>query len=178
MTMNAELAAFPSISDGHPNPDGSRSMPVVRDDGGRFAAGFKGSASDCVCRSIAIATGRPYATVYDDLSAFAKRERPRAKKRSSPRTGVHKPTIDRYLSSLGWHWQTTMQIGSGCQVHLCHGELPTGRLIVRSSKHLTAVIDGVIHDTHDPQRLSFIDVPGGRRVAHRCAYGYWHRPTT
>src|ERR1700730_2873392 len=44
-------------------------------------------------------------------------------------------------------------------------ELPPGRLVVSVSKHLTAVIDGVIHDTHDPSRHG-----------KRCVYGYWQPP--
>jgi hypothetical protein len=55
-----------------------------------------------------------------------------------------------------------MQIGSGCTVHLRPKELPAGRLVVSVSKHLTAVIDGVIHDTHDCSRRGT-----------RCVYGYW-----
>lgn len=55
-----------------------------------------------------------------------------------------------------------MQIGSGCQVHLREDELPSGRLIVKVSKHLTAVINGVIHNSHDPSR-----------DGTRCVYGYW-----
>ena len=43
-----------------------------------------------------------------------------------------------------------MAIGSGCKVHLADSELPFGRLVVSVSKHYTAVIDGVVHDTHDP----------------------------
>ena len=39
------------------------------DNGGREAAGFKGRAGDCVCRSIAIASGRPYAEIYARLAA-------------------------------------------------------------------------------------------------------------
>lgn len=50
----------------------------------------------------------------------------------------------------------------GCQAHLRLNEIPQGRVIVKVSKHLTAVIDGVIHDTHDPSRQ-------GRR----CVYGYY-----
>jgi hypothetical protein len=45
---------------------------------------------------------------------------------------------------------------------LCASELPQGALLVKVSKHLTAVIDGVIHDTHDCSR-------GGTR----CVYGYF-----
>jgi hypothetical protein len=57
-----------------------------------------------------------------------------------------------------------MHIGSGCTAHLRDGEswVPQGRVIVKVSKHYTALIDGVIHDTHDPSR-------GGTR----CVYGYW-----
>ena len=58
-----------------------------------------------------------------------------------------------------------MQIGSGCTVHLRADELPPGRLVVSVSKHLTAVIDGVIHDTHDCSRRGT-----------RCVYGYWQPP--
>ena len=37
-----------------------------------------------------------------------------------------------------------MHIGSGCKVHLRDGELPSGRLVVSVSKHMVAVVDGVI----------------------------------
>lgn len=57
-----------------------------------------------------------------------------------------------------------MGIGTGCTVHLRDGELPRGRLIVAVSKHIVAVVDGVIHDTHDPSRDET-----------RCVYGYWQK---
>lgn len=68
-----------------------------------------------------------------------------------------------------------MHIESGCTVHLVDGELPLGRLIVVVSRHLTAVIDGVIHDTYDPQRNTMYFGPDGKisRIAGRCVYGYW-----
>jgi len=134
------------------------------DDGGRAEAGFKGAARDCVTRAIAIATGRPYKDVYAEINAAAIGERG-GKRKSSARTGVHKRTTRKYLESLGWKWTPTMQIGSGCKVHLCANELPKGRLIVKVSKHLTAVIDGLIHDTYDPSRDGL-----------RCVYGYWSPP--
>jgi hypothetical protein len=121
-----------------------------------------------VCRSIAIITGKPYQEVYDDLNELGKLERFGKRKRgkSSARTGVYKPTIRRYLASLGYTWVPTMQIGSGTTVHLRAVELPSGRIIVSVSKHLTAMIDGVIYDNHDCSR-------GGTR----CVYGYWYLPT-
>lgn len=135
----------------------------VYDDGGRSLSGFKGSASDCVTRSIAIATGKAYKEVYDDLNVLAKNEK--KKRISSSRNGVHRVTYQKYLESLGWEWVSTMKVGSGCTTHLTREELPSGRIIARLSKHLVAVVDGVIHDTFDSAR-------DGRR----CVYGYFHKP--
>lgn len=140
-------------------------MTWVYDDGGRAAAGFKGKARDCVCRAVAVASGKPYQEVYDALNEAAQIERPGARRRSSAREGVFKATTRRFLAALGFEWTPTMSIGSGCKVHLRANELPPGRLIVSCSGHLVAVIDGVVHDTFDPTR-------GGTR----CVYGYWRRP--
>lgn len=152
-------------------------MKFQHNDGGRHAGGYKGLTGDCVTRSIAIATGKPYQQVYDDLNALGKQERAGKRKRgkSSARNGVHKATIRKYLASIGWTWTPTMQVGSGCKTHLVDSELPTGRLIVQVSKHLTTVIDGVIHDTFDPQRSTIIVKNGIQRIAGRCVYGYWSK---
>jgi len=151
-------------------------MRFIHNDGGRKDAGFKGETRDCVVRAIAIASDLPYRQVYDDLNEHAKKERPTKRaRRSSSRDGVHRKTYDPYLLSLGFVWTPTMQIGSGCKVHLHDGELPDGRLIIRLSKHLTAVIDGVIHDTDDPQRNYQVVEDGVQRTARRCVYGYWRK---
>lgn len=141
-------------------------MRWVYDDGGRKEAGYRGKTDDCVCRAVAIATGLPYAHVYQQLEFAAAVERPRGRKcRSHPRTGVHIPTIRRFLAGLGWEWVPTMGIGTGCRVHCRPEELPGGTLILNLSRHLTAVVDSVIHDTHDPSR-----------DGTRCVYGYWYYP--
>jgi hypothetical protein len=85
-----------------------------------------------------------------------------ASKGSSPRNGNHRNVFHDYILQQGFTWIPTMQVGAGCQVHLIPEELPAGTLIVKVSKHLTTIIDGVIHDTHNPAR-------GGRR----CVYGYY-----
>ena len=140
-------------------------------DGGRLAAGFQGGAGDCVVRAIAIAANLPYLTVYEDLreanASYAANKKNRLARSlnargSSPRNGNHRDVFHDYILKQGFAWVPTMQVGGGCQVHLRAGELPEGKLIVRLSKHLTAVIDGVIQDTHDPSR-------GGKR----CVYGYY-----
>jgi hypothetical protein len=139
-------------------------MNFVFHDGGRAAAGYRGSTGDCVTRSIAIATGKPYQEVYDALNRLGQAERvsKRKKRRSNSRTGVFRATYQCYLESLGWQWTSTMSIGSGCQVHLRASELPQGPLLVKVSRHLTAVIDGVLYDTHNCSRSGM-----------RCVYGYF-----
>jgi hypothetical protein len=138
-------------------------------DGGRSASGYRGKTGDCVVRSIAIASNLPYQHIYDLVNRSSVYERTGTRKRgkSNARTGVYKSTIKRVMNSLGWVWTPTMQIGSGCTVHLRADELPPGRLVVSVSKHLTAVVDGVIHDTHDCSRRGT-----------RCVYGYWQAPAT
>lgn len=164
-------------------------MKYVYDDGGRAAAGYKGDAGDCVTRAIAIALEKPYQEVYDDLNGLrASMRQTRRVRGSSSRTGVNRRIYDHYLKSHGWVWEPTMSIGSGCKVHLTDGELPIGRIIVRLSKHLAAVIDGVIHDTHDPQREAHCVEPdhgqplkasqwrnenGICSIQRRCVYGYY-----
>jgi hypothetical protein len=137
-------------------------MDFIYNDGGRATAGYKGQAGDCVVRAIAIATQKRYQEVYDAINALAPAERTRRGRRSSARSGVSRTMYERYLRDLGWEWAATMQLGSGRRVHLRRDELPKGRLVVRLSRHLTAVIDGVIHDIYNPDRRGT-----------RCVYGYF-----
>lgn len=160
-------------------------MPFEVDDGGRALAGYKGSAGDCVCRAIAIAAEMPYEEIYERLASGAGTER-RTKGRSA-RNGIRvkRKWFKDFMEAIGFEWTPTMQIGSGCKVHLVKGELPMGRLVVSVSRHYTAVIDGVVHDTHDPQRRTVwyktgAAVRSGETVDHiseRCVYGYWRRTT-
>lgn len=150
-------------------------MAFLYNDGGRAAAGFEGKAGDCVTRAIAIATGKRYEEVYlalfDGIKAYGALHRDRWARRiqrgngqrgTTPRNGVARPVFHAYLLSLGWKWTPTMGIGTGCRVHLRAEELPAGRVIAKVSKHLVAVLDGVVNDTHDCTR-------GGTR----CVYGYY-----
>lgn len=146
-------------------------LDFVQNDGGRLASGFRGGAGDCVVRAIAIAAEKPYLEVYEALrkanAQYADSRNTRLAKQisergSSPRNGNHRSVFHDYILSLGFEWVPTMVIGKGCQVHMRRSELPAGRLIVKVSKHLSAVMDGVIHDTHNPAR-------GGTR----CVYGYY-----
>ena len=153
-------------------------LPWVYHDGGRGTAPGHGGATDtgdCVVRAVAVALDAPYEAVYAALTALQKEwchtsrsKHARAMRESGrwhARHGVHREVIHRHLSSLGWVWTPTMGIGSGTTVHLAEGELPGGRLVANLSKHVCAVVDGVVHDTHDPCR-----------DGTRCVYGYWLAP--
>lgn len=146
-------------------------------DGGRAAAGYKGQTGDCVTRAIAIATGLPYGEVYAELHLrtihYGKTKRDMVAKKiqqkgsnNSPRNGVFRDIYHAFLLQNGWAWQPTMEIGGGCKVHLRADELPNGRIIVRLSKHICAVIDGIINDTYDCSR-----------EGSRCVYGYYYKQT-
>lgn len=146
------------------------SLPFQLDDGGRAAAGFKGVTGDCVVRAIAVAGQLEYQDVYDELfersRVYIGRTKARLRDRNpSPRTGTYKAVFKSYLLERGWTWTPTMKIGQGCKVHLRVGELPMGRLVVVLSRHLSAVVNGVLHDTYDCSRRGT-----------RCVYGYFAAP--
>ena len=141
------------------------------DDGGREAAGYKGSVGDCVTRAVAIAAELPYQEVYSALAEGNAKQR--LSKRSpfgvfcqkTARLGImtKRKWFKDYMKGLGFEWTPTMQIGSGCKVHLRPDELPeTGRLVLNLSKHCAAYVDGVLRDTYDCSR-----------DGTRCVYGYW-----
>ena len=147
--------------------DTEETIPAIMwayDDGGRAAAGYRGTTGDCATRAVAIASGRPYAEVYARINELAKTERRGKRKRgiSSARGGVYPATMRKLIAELGGAWTPTMTIGSGCTTHVRMHELPMGRLVLRLSKHFTACVDGVLLDTFDPSRNG-----------ERCVYGFW-----
>lgn len=141
------------------------------DDGGRSKYFKASGVNDCVTRAIANATGKDYKVVYDELNKLAKLERKGSKKKfiSSARNGVAKQTSRKYLESIGWSFKPLMLIGQGCKVHLSDEDikangLDSGTYILKLSRHLTVIRDGVIYDTYDPSR-----------EGERCIYGYYYK---
>jgi hypothetical protein len=140
-------------------------------DGGRAGAGFRRlPTDDCVVRAIAIAARRPYRMVWDDLTAILNdRIRQAAVKDRfpdqwrTPRRGVWKEFYHDYVLGLGFEWVATSGPGSE-PVRMLADDLPRGRLIVKLTKHVAAVINHTVHDTFDCRR------EGRQRV-----YGYYRR---
>jgi hypothetical protein len=141
---------------------------MIMSDGGRSIY-FQGTAGDCGTRAICNATGMDYKEVYDSLQRISKNWGKKATKRNlqirnnSVRNGTYMEVMRYYLEEeLGWTWVATSGIGVKTAVHVRGDELPKGALIVRVSKHYTAMVDGVLIDNHDCSRQ------GTRKV-----YGYW-----
>lgn len=137
-------------------------MQFVYNDGGRTKKRTK-KTGDCVVRAIAIATGKDYDDVADEVVRRANSARRNSRKsRSCPEKGVFRALYEPMLADWGWKWVAVSGIGTGCKMHMRADELPDAVIICRVSKHLACVKHGVLHDTYDCSR-------GGTR----CVYGYF-----
>lgn len=145
-------------------------MKFIYSDGGRSKYFKATNVGDCVTRAICNATGKDYLEVYNSLKELASHEKIGKRKRgiSKVRDGVYKGTYKKYIEDvLGWKWVSCSGIGKGISIHLHDSELPLkGTYIIKVSKHLTCIKDGVLIDTYDCSR-------GG----DRAVYGYWRAPT-
>ena len=129
-------------------------MKFIYSDGGRSKYFKASNVGDCAVRAIANATGKDYKEVYNSLKKLNNGK--------TCRNGTPNEVTKKYLKEQGYEWIATMRPGTGCKVHLKEEELPTGTLIVRLSKHLSCVKNGIIYDTYDCSRDET-----------RCVYGYW-----
>lgn len=131
-------------------------MEYIYSDGGRSNY-FKGVANDCVCRAIAIASGRDYKDVYQSLK----------KAIGTPRNGVFTTSkkFKDWMILNGFVWVPCSGKGCTTSVHFINGELPQGRMVCSVAKHYVAVINNVVYDTWDSRYNSWGEL---RRI-----YGYW-----
>ena len=130
-------------------------MSFKYNDGGREAAGFKGTAGDCGARAMAIALGLDYKTVYKEL-AQANADYGRAK---SARNGINKDIYAEVLKRHGWVWVSAPKL-DGRKAR--YSDLPSaGTLIMRMAGHYAALVDGVLNDSWDSR--------------HKMVYGYWRK---
>jgi hypothetical protein len=128
-------------------------------DGGRAAAGYKGSAGDCGVRAAAIATGREYKKVYDELFRRSKALHSTSRKRSvkraaartskaSPRAGVFREVMGPYMLEAGAKWVPLASIGSKpIRVREVAARWPGQRLVMSVARHYSAMVNGVNQDT-------------------------------
>lgn len=108
-------------------------MNYQYNDGGRAAAGITGGVNDCVSRALSIILNRPYTELATELAPLMTRNG----------IDVYSTTFLNFMRALGFNW-----IASSYRTLV--SELPTtGRLVVFTPNHLTALVDGVINDTFD-----------------------------
>lgn len=140
-------------------------MKLVYSTGGREQYFKATGVGDCTVRAIVLATGKDYLEVYNELHTLSKElmKGKKPKHKLSPRNGVANSVTKTYMENLGWKWVPTMGIGTGCKVKMTTNDLKDkGNIIVRLSKHVANVKDGVLYDTYDCTRNGT-----------RCVYGYW-----
>ena len=134
-------------------------MNFIYDDGGRSRY-FKGrEVGDCVCRAVAIASGKDYKEIYQDLKKAVC---------VTPRNGVITRSVKfrQWMTKLGFTWGSCSGIGGKQAVHFVLGELPRNkRLVCSVTKHYVAVVNDEVHDTWDSRYNSWNEL---RRI-----YGYW-----
>jgi hypothetical protein len=148
-------------------------------DGGRKAAGYRGTTGDCVIRALTLAVypevvadpttetaGTRYKTMY---RALQERQRQWTGKatlgRDSVRNGVYTFVYREMLNDAKWRHTQINTMVPRPKIHLKREELPGGRLLVELNRHLVAVIDGTIYDQFDSSR-------DGARIVN----GYWEAP--
>jgi hypothetical protein len=113
----------------------ARITNVIVTDSGRRAEGFCGETNDCTVRATAILLNQKYAEAHAALAQCGRKPKdgfnyPKAAKKLGlqPRPEFSCKTVQRVLQ-----------------------ELPPGRFVLRISKHVFAVVDGVVYDTWLPK---------------------------
>ena len=114
----------------------------VFDDGGRKAAGFKGTAGDCVTRAVAILTGTDYRQVYNDAAALNLESRGTR----SARNGITHKDRDKLCRDYGL---VRIKIPKGPKPTYSQAYEMVGDCIVKTRRHICAIVDGQLRDTFD-----------------------------
>lgn len=114
----------------------------VYDNGGRWDAGFKGYARDCVVRALAIVTGAPYSDLYDQLSDTAK-----SAGQQTARNGMYPSTYRPVYEAHGLTYTRCDDHKQRLDRELVES-MPTGA-IIHLSGHVVAVVDGELRDIGD-----------------------------
>jgi hypothetical protein len=134
-------------------------MAFQQSDGGRAAAGFKGTCGDCGVRAAAIATGREYRAVYDELFARSKNLHATSRKKAvkkaegrkakaSPRAGIFREVMGPYLKEAGADWIPLAYIGSKpVRVREVAARWPDQKLVMSLARHYSAMVNGINLDT-------------------------------
>ena len=135
-------------------------------DGGRERAGYEGSALDCVCRAVAILTGRPYEQVYRTLaSANAS-----VGLKNTAREGVYRFVWAPVLRRMGL---AEVKLGRGVRPTYTEAHDRYGNCIATTRRHICTLADGYLHDTFDGRLYEWVNEYGLVELRERKAQGVW-----
>ena len=139
------------------------------DDGGREAAGYRGSARDCAARALAIASGADYRDCYAALAeANARYE---ANGRRSARNGIDRRASDRVKKAFGF---TKVKLPKGPRPTYTEAYERYGDCMVTTTRHICAIIDGTLRDTFDGRTYHWVDdLEGVDEWRERKAMSVW-----
>ena len=144
-------------------------VDFYNDDGGRRAAGYRGTCGDCACRALAIALDQPYPELYQRISAGNKQFYLATGtfykgRRYTARHGCRSEVWASILASHGWTslpqdytWET---LPPTCLVQCAKSARKN------ASRHVAAVVQGTLRDSWNSRRTAPIIyqvwVPGGQ----------------
>ena len=111
-------------------------MKFYQTDNGRICKTFK---DDCVVRSISLATDQSYQQTFSDLMELG------LEIGAYPN---HDKVWIKYLERKGFVKNKPPRI-NGKMIKLRNWSEAPKVAVVRNSKHLTAIVDGILHDTWD-----------------------------
>ena len=128
-------------------------------DGGRWIAGYQGSARDCVARALAILTGEPYKQVYRDLA------RANGKATKGPRSARNGVSKRAYVKVFETYRLRKVKLPKGPRPTFTEAYAMYGSCIVSTAGHLAALVEGALQDTFDGRAYGW---PTGNMYCHGC----------
>ena len=120
-----------------------------KNDGGRLVAGYSSgeSVNDCAPRAIALATDRPYQTVYTDLQYITYQKMsqdPFTYNTACCDNGTYIGVVKEYMAHQGW-----MYYESNLSLLQYSDELYSGDVIIHFNKHIFTIRNGIVYDTEN-----------------------------
>ena len=127
----------------------------ISNDGGRSLSKRPNESRDCSVRALAIATNSDYDAIYDLLHSYGRKKNTGFKFRSF----IEKI---KFVNGYSFVWisfparkgEKRMTISNFCE------NFNSGTYIVRTARHVIAIIDGVVNDSW-------------MQRDNRCVYGCW-----
>lgn len=141
----------------------------TRFDGGRKAAGYKGSTGDCVVRAITIASDGDYKEIYDACASANKLFHPN--KAASARNGVFQDAWHYVCKYLGFE---DMGVKASEELSITDAYNRFGDCIVEIPRHLLAVKGGFVVDSWDSRFVRRSQRSSG--VVHPKVTQVWRNP--